>query len=138
MHLVSLQKRIVIIRRIFGNMNIHILVFVYLSILDGNSHLFNCYPHKEFVKFTNRIDTSNSVAEARVFYDQLTTFIMDVDWLPIEINVPDTISSAMNGINSMWTSLNEYYQSWSESGSTPRREPSKLKRITSVNKSNGE
>lgn len=111
-------------------MNIHLFVFVYLSILNGANNLLNCYPQSDNIVSTNRTDVQSNTIQARVFYDQLTSFIMDVDWLPIEINVPDTISSAMNGISSMWTSMNEYYQSWSESSSTPRRNSTKLKRVS--------
>lgn len=111
-------------------MNIHLFVFVYLSLLNGDGYLLNCYPQNNIIAHTNRTNVPSNAIHARVFYDQLTTFIMNVDWLPIEINVPETISGAMNGISSMWTSLNEYYQSWSESNSTPRRNSTKLKRVS--------
>lgn len=114
-------------------MNIYIWLLVYICVAHRN-YLINCHPYNDL----NRNDKiqPNTNNEARILYDQLEGFIMDSEWLPIEINVPDTISSAMNGISNMWTTMMDYYQNWNESQTTPRKRKknaTKTKRINSKN-----
>lgn len=117
-------------------MNIHILLFILVN-LYGERYLINCHPCNDDLVDVNSNDIHNK-NEPRIFSDPLADFIMNSDWLPIEINVPDTISSAVTGINGMWTSLNEYYQSWSENSSTPRRRrnSTKIKKYKYKSKTN--
>lgn len=54
--------------------------------------------------------------EPRIFFRQ----ILDASGLfPIEINVPDTISTMMSGLSTMYDSVSSYFGSGSESGGQP-------------------
>lgn len=51
-------------------------------------------------------DTSN---QGRLYFDAVTNWIMDTEWLPIEVNVPDTISGMISGVQNAWTSTMGYF-----------------------------
>lgn len=102
--------------------NLKYLIVLYVC-FQSELCLSNCYPHDHWI--ISQYEKADNVNQARIFYDQLTSFIMGVEWLPIEINVPDTISSAMNGLGSMWTTLSDYFQNQNEYASTPRKNRTK-------------
>lgn len=47
------------------------------------------------------------VGEGRIFFDALSSFISNSEWFPLELNVPDTISSVADGVSSLWTAMME-------------------------------
>lgn len=51
----------------------------------------------------------NNSNEGRVYFDAVTNWIMETDWLPIEVNVPDTIMGMINGLQNAWTSTMGYF-----------------------------
>ncbi len=53
--------------------------------------------------------SNNSSNEARLYFDAVTNWIMETEWLPIEVNVPDTISGMISGIQNAWTSTMGYF-----------------------------
>lgn len=52
---------------------------------------------------------SNSSNQGRLYFDAVGNWIMDTEWLPIEVNVPDTISGMFSGIQNAWTSTMGYF-----------------------------
>lgn len=77
----------------------------------------------------------NNTNKPRIFYKQLTDYIEEAAWLPIEINVPDTIGAAIEGMNSMWSSFMKFVENniGPTSGSTPRRKKNRRKMMWQQN-----
>lgn len=55
------------------------------------------------------LNPNYSSNQGRFYFDAVTNWIMDTEWLPIEINVPDTFSSMFSGIQNAWTSTMGYF-----------------------------
>lgn len=104
--------------------HIYIWLLVYICVAQ-EKYLINC----KDLSGNDRLP-QNTNNEARIFYAQLEGYIMDSDWLPIEINVPDTISGAVSGANNMWTTMMEYYQNWNEGQTTPRKRKKNAMKMT--------
>lgn len=47
--------------------------------------------------------------QGRLYFDAVTNWIMESEWLPIEVNVPDTISGMISGVQNAWTSTMGYF-----------------------------
>ena len=52
---------------------------------------------------------ANNPNQERLYFDVVGSWIMDTDWLPIEVNVPDTISSVISGMQSAWSSTMGFF-----------------------------
>lgn len=109
--------------------HIHIWLVVYICVAQ-ETYLINCHPCNDLSR-NDRV-SQNTNNEARIFYAQLEGYIMDSDWLPIEINVPDTISGAVSGVNNMWTTMMEYYQNWNEGQTTPRKRKKNVMKMKKI------
>lgn len=72
----------------------------------------------------HKIITDNQIKiatnEPRLYFQQ----ILDATgWFPVEINVPDTISSMMSGISSMYDSVSSYFNSGNEGAEGSQNQP---------------
>lgn len=111
--------------RIQININVKMSVLICLLIFcfvcyDSNAFSF-VPPNRAKVNAEQR----EHVNEPRVFYKQLSNMIEETAWLPIEINVPDTIGIAVEGLSGMWSMFMDFYNSWDRPGiSTPRKKNS--------------
>lgn len=47
----------------------------------------------------------NIIEQPRIFWNTLGNIISSINWLPFEINIPDTASSVMQGLGSMWETM---------------------------------
>lgn len=72
------------------------------------------------IEINNKQSNANNVRQARIFFDQLAQVpgLMPPMFMPIEINVPDSIMGMMNGLMVMWDAMQEYFSS--ESSVDPR------------------
>lgn len=64
---------------------------------------------------SSAIKTNKSeIVRPRIFWNALGNFISSIEWLPIEINVPETLSSMVQGVSSMWQSVSSFFSSSSQ------------------------
>lgn len=52
---------------------------------------------------------ANGSSDGRIYFDAVTNWIMDTEWLPVEVNVPDTISGMIGGMQNAWTATMGYF-----------------------------
>lgn len=63
----------------------------------GGRHITNQSPIH--VGYLRPIETN----QGRIFWDSIGNFISTSEWFPLEMNVPDTISTIGQGLNNMWS-----------------------------------
>ncbi len=80
---------------------------------------------------TNKIESD--VERPRIFWNALGSMIESVDWLPLEINVPDSISSVAGGIGNVWNGVTSFF---SGGGSSSPPSPSTQTDYDSVEQEN--
>lgn len=54
------------------------------------------------------LNVNSSTNQGRLYFDAVSNWIMETEWLPIEVNVPDTIWGMISGIQYTWTSAMGY------------------------------
>ena len=69
--------------------------------------IFNCFISCARIKSIE----SDSDEKGRIFWDAVSDAIEASNWLPIEVNIPDTIMSAVQGVGSVWSNLMGYFTS---------------------------
>lgn len=58
---------------------------------------------------SNPLNTNSDSNQGRLYFDAVSNWIMETEWLPIELNVPDTISGMISGIQNAWTSTMGFF-----------------------------
>jgi hypothetical protein len=118
---VSRYKKVFQRKVILRKMQVILFILMFQSIFVVN----------ECRLITNKIESD--VERPRIFWNALGSMIESVDWLPLEINVPDSISSVAGGIGNVWNGVTSFF---SGGGSSSPPSPSTQTDYDSVEQEN--